>query len=94
MKKAGCYAVAFGIESGNQEILANIHKLESLETIEKAVRLAHKVGLVTQGFFIFGLPGETKDTIRNTINFAKRIPLDKAQFLTLDVIPGSAFGMN
>ena len=90
MKKAGCYAVAFGIESGNQEILANIHKLESLETIEKAVRLAHKVGLVTQGFFIFGLPGETKDTIRNTINFAKRIPLDKAQFLTLDVIPGSA----
>jgi radical SAM superfamily enzyme YgiQ (UPF0313 family) len=90
MKKAGCYAVAFGIESGNQEILANIHKLESLETIEKAVRLAHKVGFITQGFFIFGLPGETKDTIRNTINFAKRIPLDKAQFLTLDVIPGSA----
>jgi len=90
MKKAGCYAVAFGIESGNQEILANIHKNESLGVIEKSVRIAHRVGLVTQGFFIFGLPGETKETIRNTINFAKRILLDKAQFLTLDVIPGSA----
>lgn len=90
MKKSGCYSVAFGIESGNPEILKNIHKHETLETIEKAVRTAHKIGLVTQGFFIFGLPGETKATIRKTIDFAKKIPLDKAQFLTLDIIPGSA----
>jgi radical SAM superfamily enzyme YgiQ (UPF0313 family) len=90
MKKAGCYSVAFGIESGNSEILKNILKHEDLEVIKKAVIMAHQIGLLTQGFFIFGLPGETKETIDQTINFAKKIPLDKAQFLLLDVIPGSA----
>ncbi|OGK62080.1 hypothetical protein A3K21_00545 [Candidatus Roizmanbacteria bacterium RIFOXYC1_FULL_38_14] len=90
MKKAGCYSVAFGIESGNDVILKNILKHENLDTIRKAIMMAHKVGLITQGFFIFGLPGETKDTIRETINFAKSVPLDKAQFLLLDIIPGSA----
>ncbi len=90
MKKAGCYSVAFGIESGNQKILANILKHEKLEIIKKAVIMAHEVGLLTQGFFIFGLPGETKETVDETINFAKSMPLDKAQFLLLDIIPGSA----
>lgn len=90
MKKAGCYSVAFGIESGNAQILNNILKHENLDTIRKAVVLAHKNGLLTQGFFIFGLPGETKETIKETIRFAKSLPLDKAQFLLLDIIPGSA----
>lgn len=90
MKKAGCYFVAFGIESGNQKILNNVAKHSNLEVIRKAVSLAHQAGLITQGFFIFGLPGETKQTIRETIDFAKSLPLDKAQFLMLDVIPGSA----
>lgn len=90
MKKAGCYSVAFGIESGNEQILKNILKHESLEIIKKAIIMAHEVGLFTQGFFIFGLPGETKETIQQTIEFAKTIPLDKAQFLLLDIIPGSA----
>ncbi len=90
MKKAGCYFVAFGIESGNQEILNNVAKHSNLQVIKKAVKMAHQAGLITQGFFIFGLPGETKETIRETINFAKGLPLDKAQFLMLDIIPGSA----
>jgi radical SAM superfamily enzyme YgiQ (UPF0313 family) len=89
MKKAGCYFVAFGIESGNQEILNRIAKHSNLQVIKKAVGMAHQAGLITQGFFIFGLPGETAQTITNTINFAKSLPLDKAQFLYLDVIPGS-----
>lgn len=89
MKKSGCYYVVFGIESGNQEILKNIKKHETLEDIEKAVRLANKVGMLTQGFFIFGLPGESEKTIKNSINFAKKIPLDRAQFLILDLLPGS-----
>lgn len=90
MKKSGCYSVAFGIESGNPQILQNILKHESLEIIKKAVMMAHQASLLTQGFFIFGLPGETKETISQTINFAKNIPLDKAQFLLLDIVPGSA----
>lgn len=89
MKKSGCYFLAFGIESGNQEILNRIKKKTSLQKIEKIVNLTKKIGIVTQGFFIFGLPGETEDSIKETINFAKRIFLDKAQFLLLDVLPGS-----
>ena len=89
MKKAGCYFVAFGIESANPKILNNIHKLETIDTIKKAIELANKVGIECQGFFIFGLPGETKETIKESINFAKNSKLTRAQFMILDVIPGS-----
>ncbi|MFA5157414.1 MAG: radical SAM protein [Candidatus Omnitrophota bacterium] len=89
MKKSGCYFIAFGIESGNQAILDGINKKTKLETIEKAVAMARRAGIVTQGFFIFGLPGETAATVKQTIAFAKKLPLDKAQFLLLDVMPGS-----
>ncbi|HCX27733.1 MAG TPA: hypothetical protein DHI91_01165, partial [Candidatus Portnoybacteria bacterium] len=80
MKQAGCYYVVFGIESGNQEILENINKRETLADIKKAVESAHRLGIMTQGFFILGLPGETEETIKNTIKYAKSLPLDRAQF--------------
>jgi len=89
MKQSGCYYLAFGIESGNQAILDGVGKKTSLSAIEAAVRLAHDAGILTQGFFIFGLPGETEATVEETVQFAKRIPLDRAQFLLLDVLPGS-----
>lgn len=89
MKKSGCYYLAFGFESGNQEILNNINKETTLDKLKQAAILANKVGIMTQGFFIFGLPDETKETIQETINFAKSVPLNRAQFLLLDVLPGS-----
>lgn len=90
MRQSGCYFLAFGIESGSQAILDRIHKQQKLPEVERIVKLAHKLGFLTQGFFIFGLPGETPDTVEETIAFAKRIPLDRAQFLLLDLFPGSA----
>lgn len=90
MKKSGCYYLAFGIESGNERILQNINKRTNLGAIQNAIDLARREGLMTQGFFIFGLPGETTETINRTINFAKESNLDRAQFLLLDVIPGSS----
>lgn len=89
MKKSGCHYFSFGIESANPEILTNIKKRETLETIEKAIKIADKAGMVCNGFFIFGLPGETKESINETINFAIRSKLSRAQFLILDVLPGS-----
>lgn len=89
MKKSGCYYFAYGIESADQQILNNIKKQEDIETVEKSINLAHEAGISCQGFFIFGLPGETKETIDKSICFAKKSKLDRAQFLILDVLPGS-----
>lgn len=89
MKNSGCYYFAFGIESANPEILRKIKKNETIDVIEKSIEIADKVGISCQGFFIFGLPGETRETIKETINFAKKLKLSRAQFLILDVIPGS-----
>ncbi len=90
MRRSGCYSVAFGIESANEEIRRQCGKQTSLAVIEAAIGMASKAGLLTQGFFVFGLPGETAETIEETIRFASRSALDKAQFLLLDVLPGTA----
>jgi len=89
MKRSGCYYVQIGIESANQKILKNIKKAETIEQIRKAIELCNKVGIYAGGSFIFGLPGETDGTIEETINFSREVPLIKADFLLLDVLPGS-----
>jgi len=89
MKRSGCYAVAFGIESGSQEILDRIEKRTDLTKMRAAITMAHDAGLITQAFLIFGLPGETEETIRQTTEFVLSLPLDKAQILLLDILPGS-----
>ncbi len=89
MKCAGCYYFAYGIESADAGILKNIKKSETIEEIEQSIEWAREAGISCQGFFIFGLPGETEATIEKTIRFACRSKLSRAQFLILDVIPGS-----
>lgn len=88
MAQSGCYYFAYGIESANAKILENIKKRETIDIIEKSIEIADKCGISCQGFFIFGLPGETKETIEESINFARKSKLSRAQFLILDVLPG------
>jgi len=76
MLQAGCYRVYYGIESGNQEILNNIKKGITLEQVKKAVTAAKKARLEVAGFFMFGLPGDTVETMKDTIKFAKSLDLD------------------
>jgi radical SAM superfamily enzyme YgiQ (UPF0313 family) len=90
MRKAGCYYCALGIESGNAGILKNIDKKETIEIIQKAIHIITKNGIICQGFFIVGLPGETKSTIKETMRFALKSGLDRAQFCMLDILPGCA----
>ena len=88
--KAGCRILYFGIESANQRILDYYDKRITPEQSEKAVRKARRAGVdVIVGSFIVGAPDETREEIRNTINFAERIPIDLPQFNILGVYPGT-----
>jgi anaerobic magnesium-protoporphyrin IX monomethyl ester cyclase len=89
MKKAGVKYVAFGIESGNQDVLDFYNKKITLLQIKKAVRLARKMDFITQGFFIFGAPFETKKHIENTIKLAISLPFDIVVFQPLTYEIGS-----
>ncbi|MGM9993203.1 MAG: B12-binding domain-containing radical SAM protein [Candidatus Avigastranaerophilus sp.] len=94
MKKAGCYMTVIGIESANPQILKTIKKGETIETITEAIENAHKAGIITVGAFMLGLPGDTKETMRETIDYAKKVPLDRAVFSMLDILPGCEIWQN
>jgi radical SAM superfamily enzyme YgiQ (UPF0313 family) len=81
MKKAGCWMVGVGIESGNQEILDFLKKGLKLEKIKEVTDLAYEEGIKIRGFFQIGHPKETEKTIEDTINFAKSLKLYAADFL-------------
>lgn len=91
MGKAGCWMISWGIESGSNEILRRAHKGTDLEKVERALGWAKAAGIKNWGFFIIGLPGETEETIRQTIDFAKRLPLDLALFHIAAPYPGTPF---
>lgn len=90
-KAAGCWQVGFGIETGNQKVLDMINKQITLNQIRMAVRMANNAGIDTFGFFIFGLAGETEKTMRETIDFAKSLPLDTAKFDVCTPYPGTRY---
>jgi radical SAM superfamily enzyme YgiQ (UPF0313 family) len=89
MKEAGCHYIRFGVESGSQKMLDIMKKGTTLTQIERAFNLCRKVGIKTQAFFLFGIPGETPRTIRETIEFAKRLRPDSAQFAVVIPHPGT-----
>lgn len=88
-KKAGCNYIALGVESGSQEILNKIPKGETLAEIEKAAKLVKKSGIPLTCFFMFGLLGDTKETMEQTIEFAKKLNPDIASFNIATPYPGT-----
>jgi anaerobic magnesium-protoporphyrin IX monomethyl ester cyclase len=91
MGKAGCRLISWGIESGNEQILKHARKGAYPDKAERALRWAKKAGIMNWGYFIIGLPGETEETIRQTIDFAKKLPLDIALFHVAAPYPGTPF---
>jgi anaerobic magnesium-protoporphyrin IX monomethyl ester cyclase len=80
MKRAGTYKAGIGIESGDPAIQKIIKKSLSLPQAVKAVTMLRKAGIVTVGFFMFGIPGETGETMQKTIDFAKKVNPHIANF--------------
>ena len=91
MSKAGCWLISWGIESGNESILRHARKGAYPDKAERALTWARKAGIKNWGYFIIGLPGETEATIRDTIDFSKKLPLDIALFHVAAPYPGTPF---
>jgi anaerobic magnesium-protoporphyrin IX monomethyl ester cyclase len=80
MKEAGCCRIYYGLESGVQEILDRVRKGITIRKIEETIRLTKDMKIRPLGFFLIGSPGDTRETVRQTIKFAKSLDLDYVQF--------------
>lgn len=89
MKVAGCWQVWYGIESGNEDILRLIKKNTNKEQIRNAVKWTKEAGMDVGAFFIIGHPGETKDTIKETIDLALFLPIDEFHCSFMTPLPGA-----
>lgn len=89
MKKAGCRLVITGFESGNQQILNNMGKHARVSQAYQHAENAKQSGILIHGCFMVGNPGETKATMKETLELAKKLNCDSAQFYPLFVYPGT-----
>ncbi len=90
MKEAGCDRIFFGIESGNDQILRTMNKKITVEAARKAVNSAHEAGIRTGAFFILCYPGETDETVLDSLRFATSLPLDYLSFTLPYPLHGTA----
>lgn len=90
MKAANCGYILYGVESGSPQMLKKMKKGITLDKVRHAFQLTREVGIKTQAFFLFGIPGETQETIRQTIEFAKELNASSTQFAVAIPHPGTA----
>lgn len=89
MKAAGCRLLCVGFESGNQKILNNMKKGTNLKRMFDFMQSARKAGILIHGCFMIGNPGESGATFKDTVEFAKKLNPDTAQFFPIMVYPGT-----
>lgn len=89
MRKAGLWMISFGLESSNDRVLALTGKGITVAQSRRAVLMAHRAGVKVAGHFIFGLPGETEESMGETLTLALELPLDIAQFYVATPFPGT-----
>jgi radical SAM superfamily enzyme YgiQ (UPF0313 family) len=89
MKKAGCRLLCVGVESGNQQVLNSIKKGVTIKGIRRFFKDAKRAGILIHGCFLVGNRGDNKQTLEETLAFAKELTPDTAQFFPLMVYPGT-----
>lgn len=89
MKKAGCWEISFGLESGSNEMLQKMEKATEVEKSEQALKWTAEAGIHTKGLFMLGYPGENETTIQQTKDFVRRIPMTIMNLSKFTPYPGS-----
>ncbi len=89
MRRAGCYSTGVGIESGSQRVLELMKKKLDLKVVPERIDMLRRNGLRVTGFFILGFPGETIDDMKQTVELALRLNLNRANFFNFTPFPGS-----
>jgi anaerobic magnesium-protoporphyrin IX monomethyl ester cyclase len=90
LKKAGCWQIIIGIESGSQKILNRMRKNIFLKDVRPVLRMIQKAGIKTTGYFIIGFPGDTKETLEKTLKLIKTVYLDDIGVFLFTPLPGSS----
>lgn len=90
MRRAGCIQISYGVESGSKRIRRRLNKPLRRETIKKAFAGTTRAGILPRAYFIYGCPGETEDSIRETRELIREIRPIAAIFYILELFPGTA----
>ena len=91
MKNAGCYHIKYGVEFGTEKALTISNRRTTLEQAQNIIPMTKKLGIITKGNFMMGIPGETVEDIEKTIDFAKKLSPDLVSFGLFQLFPGSRF---
>ncbi len=89
MRKAGCWEISFGLESGSNQLLQKMDECARVEKSEEAVRSTAEAGIRVKGLFMLGYPGENRRTIEMTKDFVRRIPMTIMNLTKFTPYPGS-----
>ncbi|MFZ3060705.1 MAG: radical SAM protein [Candidatus Methanoperedens sp.] len=89
MKSAGCWLISYGVESSRQELLDLIGKGITIEQVKSAIKWTKDARIKILGFFMIGLPGETIESINETIQFSKELDFDITNWSLTTIFPGT-----
>ncbi len=89
LKKAGCWLISLGIETGDEELLAQHRQNADLDMLANKIRMIKKAGIRTKGLLMMGLPGETEQSIEKSIKFVQSLPIDELNLAKFTPFPGS-----
>ncbi|MBN1793658.1 MAG: cobalamin-dependent protein [Candidatus Omnitrophica bacterium] len=89
MRRAGCWGIAYGIESGSQEILDFLQKGIDLEGVRRAITWTKQAGIIAKGYIMVGVPKDTRETIRETMDFVLTLDLDLLTVNHFTPFPGT-----
>jgi len=89
MKEAGINWLCYGFEAGNEDVLDNVNKPQTVDAMRYAVEMTKQAGINIIGNFMFGLPGDTPDTMMQTLDLAKQLLCEWVNFYCVVAYPGS-----